>query len=275
LLATVAEVYTTMNQRLLIVLVLGWCLLTAAATGQAVAKDEVESKTISTTKPTQGSASPELANTVQDIISRTNSFRQAEGLREVESSPQLMEAARDFAQFMASTDKYGHAADGRHPADRAKQHGYDYCIIAENIAYQHRTSGFTSEELAREFFQGWKESPDHRKNMLNSAVTETGVAVAQSEKTGYYYAVQMFGRPQTETIEFQVTNRTDTLIPYAIEDQTLSLPPRATRTHQQCRLVEITFQWPGKQERTTVQPQPGDHYTIVQDDAGAFRLQKD
>ena len=263
------------KQWLLIVLVLGCCLPPAAATGQAVEKDEAESKTISTTKPTEGATSPGLATTVQDIISRTNSFRQAEGLRAFEPSPQLMEAAQEFAQFMASTDQYGHTADGRRPADRAKQHGYDYCIIAENIAYQHRTSGFTSEELAREFFEGWKESPDHRKNMLDSAVTETGVAVAQSEKTSYYYAVQMFGRPKTETIEFQVTNHADTPIPYAIEGQTFTLPPRSTRTHQQCRPAEITFQWPGKQEQTTVQPQHGVHYTIVQGDAGLFRLQKD
>ncbi len=260
---------------LLVVLVLGGCLLPAAATGQAVERDAAESKAISATKPTEGATSPELATTVQGIISRTNSFRQAEGLREVEPSPQLMEAAQEFAQFMASTGQYGHTADGRRPADRAKQHGYDYCIISENIAYQHRTSGFSGEELAREFFEGWKESPDHRKNMLDSVVTETGVAVAQSEKTGYYYAVQMFGRPKTEVIEFQITNHTDSLITYAIEGQTFPLPSRSTRTHQQCRPGEITFQWPGKQERSTVQPQHGDQYTIVQGDAGPFRLQKD
>ncbi len=35
-----------------------------------------------------------------------------------------------------------------------------------------------------------------RKNMLAPEVTETGVAVARSGKTGRYYAVQMFGRPR-------------------------------------------------------------------------------
>jgi uncharacterized protein YkwD len=258
-----------------IVLVLGCCLLPAAATGQAVARDKAESDPMNATNPTNGATSPELANTVQDIINRTNSFRQAEGFQEVKPNPQLMEAAQDFAQFMASTDQYGHTADGRTPAERAKQHGYNPCIISENIAYQYRTSGFTSEELAREFVQGWQESPEHRKNMLDPAVTELGVGVAQSEQTGYYYAVQMFGRPKTEMIEFQITNRTETPISYAMDGQTFPLPPRSTRTHQQCQSAEITFQWPGKHEQTAVQPQPGDHYTIVQKDAGAFRLQKD
>jgi uncharacterized protein YkwD len=257
---------------LCIVLILACCLLPTAATGHAAEKDEA--KKMDPANPTYGAIALELATTAQDIINHTNSFRQAEGLQEVKPNPQLMEAAQDFAQFMASTDRYGHTADGSTPAERAQQHGYNPCILSENIAYQYRTSGFTSEELAREFVQGWQESPEHRKNMLDPVVTEIGVGVARSEQTGYYYAVQMFGRPQTEVIEFQITNRADAPISYAMEGQTFPLPPRTTRTHQQCQPAEITFQWPGKQEQTAVQPQRGDHYTIVQENAGAFRLQK-
>ena len=263
-----------MTTWLCIVLVLGCCLLPVAATGQAVKKDETESQKMSPTDPANGATSLELADTVQDIINRTNNFRQAEGLQEVKPNPQLMEAAQGFAHFMASTDQYGHTADGSTPAERAKLHGYNPCIISENIAYQYRTSGFTSEELAHEFVQGWQESPEHRKNMLDPAVTEVGVGVARSEQTGYYFAVQMFGRPQTEMIEFQITNRTGTPISYALGGQSFPLPPRSTRTHQQCQPAEITFQWPGKQGQSVVQPQPGDHYTIVQEHAGAFSLQK-
>ena len=40
--------------------------------------------------------------------------------------------------------------------------------------------------------------------MLDPAVTETGVGVARSERTGDYYGVQMFGRPTTEMMEFQI-----------------------------------------------------------------------
>ena len=257
-----------------ILLVFRCCLLLAAAIGQAVEKDEVESKIMSTNTPTHGATSPGHTNTVQNIINYTNSFRRAEGLREVKPNPQLMEAAQDFATFMASTGKYGHTADGSSPAERAKQYSYDPCIISENIAYQYRTAGFTSTELARAVFEGWKHSPDHRKNMLDPAVTETGVGVARSERTGYYYAVQMFGRPTTEMIEFQITNHTHTPISYAIGGQTFPLPPRSMRMHQQCQPAEIIVQWPGTQEPTTVQPQHGDHYTIVQEASERFTLKK-
>jgi uncharacterized protein YkwD len=257
-----------------VMLVLGCCLLPTAATGQGVDINEVESKTISPTTPTHGATSPELANTIQDIINATNRFRQVEGLREVKPNPQLMAAAHDFATFMARTGTYGHSADGRSPAERAKQHGYDPCIISENIAYQYRTSGFTSAELARALFEGWKHSSDHRKNMLDPAVTETGVGVARSERTGYYYAVQMFGHPTTEMMEFQITNQTDTPISYTMDGHTFPLPPRSTRTHQQCQPAEIIVHWPGTQEQITVRPQHEDQYTIVQEANGRFTVQK-
>jgi hypothetical protein len=60
---------------------------------------------------------------------------------------------------------------------------------------------------------------------------------------------------------------------YAIDDQTVALPPQATYTHQQCRPLEVTFQWPGTQEPTTIHPNQGDRYTIVRGDAGAFRVE--
>ena len=46
--------------------------------------------------------------------------------------------------------------------------------------------------------------------MLDADATETGISVARSEHTGYYYAVQMFGRPKSDAIEFQISNRSST-----------------------------------------------------------------
>jgi uncharacterized protein YkwD len=259
---------------LLLCFALAGFLLPAVVNGQAVEEEESESNRFSAAMPGPGAKVPDLAQVVMRIISHTNEFRQTEGRQKVEPSQQLMETARDFAQFMARTDKYGHTADGNRPAARAKQHGYHSCVVAENIAYQSSTEGFTTEELAQEFFQGWQQSPGHRQNMLDAAVTETGVAVARSEQTGYYYAVQMFGLPKSQMIEFQITNQSNVVIEYEIGGQKLSLPPWSTRTHQQCRSAEVTFQGLDMPERPTVQPHDGDHYAIVQEDSGIFRLQK-
>jgi hypothetical protein len=138
---------------------------------------------------------------------------------------------------------------------------------------QHNASGFTAEALAQGFFEGWQRSPNHRENLLDPAVTETGVGVAQSEQTSAYYAVQLFGRPKSQQIEFQVTNTSDLTIQYTIDGQTMSLPSQSTHTHQQCRPAEVTFHWPGAQERKTVRPNNGERYTIVRGNDGAFRVE--
>src|SRR5262249_19787116 len=130
------------------------------------------------------------------------------------------------------------------PADRAKKHGYDYCLVLENIAYEYSSDGFTTDALAGALVKGWQESPGHRKNMLDPDVTETGVAVARRESTGYFYAVQMFGRPKSLAVEFKIANRSDATLEYTIGEDKYTLEPRHTQTHTRCRVEEVTFQSP-------------------------------
>jgi uncharacterized protein YkwD len=222
---------------------------------------------------TTGAQPPDLAEAVQRLISRVNAFRQHEGRSPVAINPQLSTTAQDFATFMAHTGQFSHAADGQTPEVRAQAHGYDPCLIAENIAYQHNSAGFTTEALAQGFFEGWQRSPEHRENLLDPAVTETGVGAARSAETGAYYAVQLFGRPKSQQIVLQITNTSHQAIPYTVDGQTMSLPPQSTRTHQQCRPAEVTFRWPGTQEPKTVHAGHGGRYTIVPGGAGTFRLE--
>jgi len=246
---------------LALVLAIGWALLPREASAQPAAMR------------TAGNQAPDLVDVAERLLSRTNAFRQQEGLPPVAPSPQLTAAAQNFAAFLARTNQLSHTADGQTPEARATAYGYGPCVSAENMAAQHNPAGFTTETLAEGFFQGWQHSPGHRKDVLDPVVAETGVGVAQSQQTGAYSAVQRFGRPMSQAIEFQLTNQTDTAITYAVDGHTFPLPPRTTRTHQQWRPPEVTFQWPGTQEKKTVHPNHGDRYTIVQGKAGAFRVE--
>jgi uncharacterized protein YkwD len=202
------------------------------------------------------------------VVRQTNTFRADEGLSKLEVDSNLESAARYFAEYMARTDKYGHSADGSRPSERAKDHGYDYCIVLENIAYFYNSSGFTAERLGTKAFRGWKNSPGHRKNMLDPDVTQTGVALAQSDKTGYYYAVQMFGRPKQQSIEFSIVNNAGATVEYEIADRAFTLPPRLTRTHTRCRPSEVTFQWPGSgNDSEVVEPDDGDKLKVFKNDS--------
>ncbi len=247
-------------------------LLSGVSTGQMIEENESEHIQQQADQATGSESAPDLAEVATGIVSQTNDFRHHHDRRTVEVNPKLKETAQYFADFMARTDQYGHHADGKGPADRARNHGYDFCIVSENIAYQFSSAGFATEELTKGFVQGWEQSPGHRKNMLDPDVTEIGVALAQSEQSGNYYAVQMFGRPRSMSIEFKLTNHADVTVEYALGDRTYSLPPRYTRTHQGCRLGELSVHWPGSQGSEAVHPTNGDHYRIERDESGRFRL---
>ncbi|HXF78521.1 MAG TPA: CAP domain-containing protein [Usitatibacter sp.] len=141
-----------------------------------------------------GARAADIPSVERAILEGTNRFRHEQGVGVVRPDSMLDRTARDFAEYLARTDRFDHEADGRTPAIRARAHGYDYCLVAENIAYQFDSRGFTTPALARGLIQGWKDSPGHRRNMLDARAVDTGVAVAQSAHSGRFYAVQMFGR---------------------------------------------------------------------------------
>jgi uncharacterized protein YkwD len=129
------------------------------------------------------------------VLGLVNEFRNEQSRTLLVPEARLTGAAQSFAEFLATSGRLDHDADGSTPRARAKQRGYDGCIIGENIAYEYSSRGFAEAELARAFVQGWKDSAGHRENMVYAPFTETGVAVARA-RDGGYYAVQMFGTPR-------------------------------------------------------------------------------
>ncbi len=249
------------------------CLAFTTVGGQAAGMSEA----VAVGAPSQVDGqvkSPDLDEVTRLIMEGTNRFRKQEGRGELKSRQQLVATARDFADFLARTDKFSHDADGNEPIERAKKHDYAPCIIAENIAYEYSSAGFATEDLARRFIEGWKKSPGHRENMLDPDVLEAGMAVAQSKESSKYYAVQVFGRPRSAAIEFSVANESDAKIEYRLGDEGLSLEPWVTRTHQQCRASTLKFAWTeaeGKPE--SFHPGQGDRF-IVTKEQGKFRVSR-
>jgi hypothetical protein len=210
-----------------------------------------------------GAVAADESATASAIVEGTNAFRQSQGLQPVERDAALDSAAQRFARFMARTGKYGHGADGRRPPQRAQAAGYDYCLVAENIAYHYRSSSFDSSSvLAQTLVEGWKESPEHRHNMLLEAATETGTGIAQGEG-GRYFAVQMFGRPRSASIEFSIENRSSRPVQYTAGERSYELAPRVTRTHTLCRRPELSIEQPGKNEPFSARPKDGARYSVT------------
>jgi uncharacterized protein YkwD len=113
------------------------------------------------------------ANAAQSMIS---GYRGNNGLGAVTLDPELMKLAADQAHTMAARDKLDHDA-GRPFQDRIQRSGFDAAVAVENIGAGYHT-------LA-EAFSGWRDSPPHRANMLNSNVTKMGIAAAYAPQSKY------------------------------------------------------------------------------------------
>lgn len=220
-------------------------------------------------------AAPDLPAVETLVLERTNDLRREQGLDTLAADARLQRAARYFAEYMARTDRFGHHADGAEPADRATRHGYEWCRVSENISYQYTSATFGTAELAERYVGGWKRSPGHRKNMLDRGDVHTAVAVARSDKSGRYYAVQMFGRPRSQSIEFHVTNRTREDVSYRMGEKTYPLDSGSTRIHRQCATGELTLGSPrAAGGRKSARPKDGDRLEIVRE-AGGLALRGD
>jgi uncharacterized protein YkwD len=226
-------------------------------------------------------SSVDLKQTCQQIFSLTNRFRAQHGRSELQINPELSRAAQEFADYLARTDTFSHTADGKRPSLRVREHGYEYCLVAENIAEEYNSAGFTTTALAQAFVTGWRHSPEHRKNLLDGDLEEIGVGVARSQRTGYYYAVQDFGRPKSKAVVFRVSNETGAAIRYTVDGRSFSLDPHFTATHTRCRPPEIDFLnahgkgETAKEGEETFYPKKDARYVLRGSESGGYTVESE
>lgn len=221
-------------------------------------------------------ARPDLDEAARRITAQSNVFRAASNRPELVANERLTATAAAFARYMARTDRYGHEADGRAPAERVTAAGYDYCVVLENIAFIQSSAGFSTAELARRLATGWEESPGHRRNLLDPDVTQIGVALAQSEKTRRFYAVQIFGRPKAAALSFSIANESAASVGYRLGDKAFDLSPGMTRTHEQCRIERLAL--PASAEprgaRIDGELSGGERFVIRGEGPGTLRVER-
>lgn len=205
---------------------------------------------------------PDLPQTEIAIVEMTNAFRRANALQTVKPNAALTAAARAFAGYLAKSGKFAHEADGREPAERAQAAGYSYCQIAENLAWNLNSRGFETRALARQVVDGWKESPSHRANLLQAAVTEIGVAVvAAPAKDPKFISVQLFGRPEALKVTFTIQNLAGKAAYYKLGGDSDRIAPRETLTLSECTPRQLSFDR-GTEAPARFLPGNGDRFVI-------------
>lgn len=131
--------------------------------------------------PVAGAVSP--ANDAQAVHAAVNRHRQSRGCAPLVWSEAAARAAQRHSEDMVRRRYFSHTSpEGTQPWDRMRAQGLSFTRAAENIAM----NGGGAEATVR----GWINSPGHRANIENCALTHTGVGVA-----GDYWTQVFFTAP--------------------------------------------------------------------------------
>lgn len=132
----------------------------------------------------QGDVTPP-ASALQ-VVELMNIERAKHGLAPVKASGELMRAAQVHAKNLSTDQFFDHAdAQGKSAGDRAKEAGYRWTLIAENIA--------AGQNSPAEVMNTWMNSPKHRANILNGRVMEVGVGyvVDRDRRYDHYWVMDV------------------------------------------------------------------------------------
>ena len=130
----------------------------------------------------------DLAPVRSAVLAAVNAERRKAGVPPLAPDSKLDVAAQRHAEDMLARHYFAHESpEGLSVRDRAKDAGYDWRAIGENIA-----EGQTS---AAEVMDTWMHSPGHRRNILKPDFRELGVGLALGKSGGEYKVewVQDFG----------------------------------------------------------------------------------
>ncbi|MFM9941378.1 MAG: CAP domain-containing protein [Hyphomicrobiaceae bacterium] len=222
---------------------------------------------------------PDIARTEIAIVELTNAFRRSQRLSDVRPNTELTQAAKLYAAYLAKSGRFAHEADGRQPADRVKASGYKFCIVSENLASNLDSRGFTSRALAEQAVEGWKNSPGHRKNMVEPDVTEIGTGVAQAPTADpKFISVQLFGRPESLKYQFRVENRAGASVTYSALGAAHTIEPKVIATHTACKPGEVVFERAGNfltgtKLSSRFAARDGVTFSIITGDDGRVRIE--
>ncbi len=144
----------------------------------------------------------------EEVLSRVNQIRSANGLAALSSNGQLAQSAVNYAAYMGRANFFSHTGpDGSTMTGRIEAGGYSgWTFVAENLA--------GGQGSAAAVVDAWMNSPGHRANILSPKAKELGIGhVFQGGSTYGHYWVQHFGAragtvaapppPARETIPLQ------------------------------------------------------------------------
>lgn len=158
--------------------------------------------------------------TTDNIINLVNADREKEGLPDLSNNDQLQNAAKAKADDLLAKDYWAeNTPDGKSPWIFVKNAGYSYEYAAMDLA-----RGFTT---APDVGSSWMNSADDKANILNSHVTDIGVAIESgtlTEEKNSIIVVQILASRQ-QSVTNTVTSQPQTYTAPVIQPLTYTPAP--------------------------------------------------
>ena len=133
------------------------------------------------------------ASSPRALIAQMNATRRAQGLSTLRSNERLNQAARLYAQELASRQVLDHTdLFGQGPEKRVEAAGYTWTYVAENLA--------AGQDAPAQVIKDWLNSPAHKAALLNTKSNHVGVGLvkttndATKDPYGSYW-VAVFAKP--------------------------------------------------------------------------------
>ena len=140
------------------------------------------------TPPTNRRAGP-ASTEEMEVLAFVNVIRRQHNLRPLNFQPDLWVAARDHSLEQQRSGFMGHGSPDparKRLSQRMSQAGYRGSVFAEVVAWGYPDT--------RAVVEGWMNSPDHRRILIDPELTEGGFSRAGKYWTGNFGAPRRFAR---------------------------------------------------------------------------------
>lgn len=170
-----------------------------------------------------------------NIVYHTNLNRQSEGFSILKQNTKLESSAQKKAQDMLDRQYFEHdSPEGIGVADLAKESGYEYIVVGENLA---RGDFKTADEVVL----AWMNSPAHRENIMNNKYTDIGIGIVYGRYDGsdVWILVQHFGA------SIDTCPKVDSSLELKIEDEQVVIDSLENDIYKKLDEINSTNKWSG------------------------------
>ncbi|RKY16109.1 MAG: hypothetical protein DRQ55_18705 [Planctomycetota bacterium] len=141
------------------------------------------------------STPPDVRAAEWKVLAQMNQFRANNGLKPLRMATRVRLVARDRSRSMKSLNYFDHVSPGgATAATLMNRRGVKYAFWGENIGW---TKYMGEMEGAKWMVNWWKNSPGHRRNMLNKGFNYVGIGIAKDGPKLLYTMVLVNQRDHT------------------------------------------------------------------------------